>query len=51
MCAMEFITMYTPSEHNAPFEELRKLVAPRYPELMAKDKKAFWQRKASVVKV
>ncbi|WIA39826.1 hypothetical protein OEZ86_013276 [Tetradesmus obliquus] len=50
MCAMEFITLYTPPDHNAPLEELRKVVAPFYGELMARSNKAFWQRKAGVVK-
>lgn len=45
MCAMEFITLYTPPDHNAPLEELRKVVAPFYGELMARSNKAFWQRK------
>eukprot|EP00878_Enallax_costatus_P024760 GHUV01026445.1.p1 GENE.GHUV01026445.1~~GHUV01026445.1.p1 ORF type:complete len:636 (+),score=256.18 GHUV01026445.1:447-2354(+) len=50
LCAMEFITLYTPPEHNAPMDELRRLVAPSYSELMSKTNKTFWQRKASVVK-
>jgi hypothetical protein len=47
---MEFINLYTPADHTGPMEEVRKLVGPAYPEVMAKDKKAFWERKASVVK-
>jgi translocation protein SEC63 len=45
MCAMEFITLYTPPEHSAPLEELRKAVAPFYGDLMARSNKTFWQRK------
>eukprot|EP00882_Tetradesmus_deserticola_P014294 GHRQ01015194.1.p2 GENE.GHRQ01015194.1~~GHRQ01015194.1.p2 ORF type:complete len:126 (-),score=37.63 GHRQ01015194.1:27-404(-) len=45
MCAMEFITLYTPPEHSAPLEELRKVVAPFYGDLMARTNKTFWQRK------
>jgi hypothetical protein len=45
MCAMEFITLYTPPEHSAPLEELRKVVAPFYGDLMARSNKTFWQRK------
>lgn len=45
MCAMEFITLYTPPEHSGPLEELRKLVSPAYPDLMARSNKTFWQRK------
>eukprot|EP00879_Flechtneria_rotunda_P006197 GHRR01006515.1.p1 GENE.GHRR01006515.1~~GHRR01006515.1.p1 ORF type:complete len:456 (+),score=176.99 GHRR01006515.1:409-1776(+) len=47
---MEFITLYTPPEHTAPMEELRRLVAPSYPDLMSRSNKMFWQRKAGVVK-
>lgn len=47
LCAMEFITLYTPPEHNAPLDELRRLVMPYYPELMSKTNKTFWQRKVS----
>eukprot|EP00879_Flechtneria_rotunda_P003234 GHRR01003457.1.p1 GENE.GHRR01003457.1~~GHRR01003457.1.p1 ORF type:complete len:707 (+),score=247.45 GHRR01003457.1:307-2427(+) len=50
LCAMEFITLYTPPEHTAPMEELRRLVAPSYPDLMSRSNKMFWQRKAGVVK-
>ena len=51
LCAMEFINLYTPNEHQAALEEVRREVAPLYGDLMAKGKKAFWERKASVVKV
>jgi hypothetical protein len=42
---MEFITLYTPPEHSAPLEELRKVVSPFYGELMSRSNKTFWQRK------
>jgi hypothetical protein len=45
LCAMEFISLYTPAEHNGPLEELRKLVAPSYMELMSRSNKTFWLRK------
>ena len=46
---MEFITLPTPSDHAVPMEELRKLVLSSSPDL--KDKSAFWNRKASCLKV
>ncbi len=49
VCAMEFITMATPSDQNAALEELRKLVLRNNPDL--KDKSLFWKRRASVLKV
>lgn len=49
VCAMEFITMKTPSEQNGSLEELRKLVLRSNPDL--KDKALFWKRKGSVLKV
>lgn len=49
VCAMEFITMHTPSEQNAALDELRRLVLRANPDL--KDKPVFWKRKASVLKV
>ncbi|EFJ44468.1 molecular chaperone [Volvox carteri f. nagariensis] len=48
VCAMEFITLPTPSEQTAGLEELRKLVLRNNPDL--KDKNTFWKRKASVLK-
>ncbi|GLC39388.1 hypothetical protein PLESTM_000891300 [Pleodorina starrii] len=48
VCAMEFITLPTPSEQSAGLEELRKLVLRNNPDL--KDKNTFWKRKASVLK-
>jgi len=50
MIAREFIDLYTPADQQQPMDELRKLVTPYYQDVMAKDKKGFWQRKASVVK-
>lgn len=50
MVAMEFIQLYTPGEHQLPCEELRKALTPRVPDVVGRDKKAFWQRRASVVK-
>ncbi|KAF8055125.1 ERDJ2A [Scenedesmus sp. PABB004] len=50
LCAMEFITLYTPPEHQAPMQEVRKALAPCYPDLLALNNKTFWQRKAGVVK-
>ncbi|GBF89855.1 hypothetical protein Rsub_02559 [Raphidocelis subcapitata] len=50
LVAMEFIQMYTPNDHQMPMEELRKLVAPSYSDLMGRDKKAFWQRRGSIIK-
>lgn len=47
VCAMEFITLPTPSDQ--PLEELRKLVLRNNPDL--KDKSLFWKRRASVLKV
>lgn len=49
VCAMEFITMPTPSEQTAGLEELRKLVLRNNSDL--KDKNTFWKRKTSVTKV
>ena len=49
MIAREFIDLYTPADQQQPMDELRKLVTPYYQDVMAKDKKGFWQRKASVV--
>ncbi|GIL87084.1 hypothetical protein Vretimale_14247 [Volvox reticuliferus] len=48
VCAMEFITLPTPSEQTAGLEELRKLILRDNPDL--KDKNAFWKRRASVLK-
>ncbi|GIL50242.1 hypothetical protein Vafri_6471 [Volvox africanus] len=48
VCAMEFITLPTPSEQTAGLEELRKLILRNNPDL--KDKNAFWKRRASVLK-
>eukprot|EP00798_Chlamydomonas_sp_ICE-L_P029524 gene29524-5874_t len=48
VCAMEFISMPTPSEQGAALEELRKMVLRYAPEL--KEKPAFWKRKSSVLK-
>jgi hypothetical protein len=46
---MEFITLPTPSDHAVPIEELRKVVLRNNQDL--KDKSAFWNRKASCLKV
>ncbi|KAG2485811.1 hypothetical protein HYH03_015521 [Edaphochlamys debaryana] len=48
VCAMEFITLPTPSEQTLGLEELRKMVLRSNPDL--KDKNTFWKRKASVLK-
>ncbi|KXZ42319.1 hypothetical protein GPECTOR_162g134 [Gonium pectorale] len=48
VCAMEFITLPTPSEQTVGLEELRKLVLRNNPDL--KDKNTFWKRRASVLK-
>jgi hypothetical protein len=49
MIAREFIDMYTPADHQLLMEELRKLLTPYYQDVLAKDKKAFWQRRGSIV--
>jgi translocation protein SEC63 len=51
LMAMEFLTLYTPSEHNQPLDDLRKLVTPCYPDILSRSNKTFWQRKASILKV
>jgi len=48
VCAMEFITMPTPSEQTLSLDELRKIVLRSNPDL--KEKTQFWKRKASVLK-
>jgi hypothetical protein len=45
--SMEFLTLYTPSEHNQPLDDLRKVVTPYYPDIMNRSNKTFWQRKVS----
>lgn len=50
LVAMEFIQLYTPGDHQGPMEELRKALAPVHSDVMGRDKKAFWQRRASVIK-
>ncbi len=45
LMAMEFLTLYTPSEHNIPLDDLRKLVTPCYPDILSRSNKTFWQRK------
>lgn len=49
VCAMEFITLATPNDHQAPMADLRLAVLRSNPDL--KDKSTFWKRKASVLKV
>ncbi|KAG2451784.1 hypothetical protein HYH02_003562 [Chlamydomonas schloesseri] len=48
VCAMEFITLPTPSEQSYGLEELRKLTLRNNGDL--KDKPTFWKRRASVLK-
>jgi hypothetical protein len=45
LMSMEFLTLYTPSEHNQPLDDLRKVVTPYYPDIMNRSNKTFWQRK------
>jgi len=49
VCAMEFINLQTPPEQMSALEEVRKSIVRAFPDL--KDKKAFWMRKASILKV
>jgi len=49
VCAMEFINLATPPDHLNAMEEVRKSIVRAFPDL--KDKKLFWSRKPSIVKV
>ena len=49
VCAMEFINLPTPAEHNMALDDLRKIVLRHNPDL--KEKPLFWKRKGSVLKV
>ncbi|PSC67052.1 dnaJ ERDJ2A [Micractinium conductrix] len=49
VCAMEFISLPTPSDQGPAMDELRKTVLRLHPDL--KDKSAFWKRRTSVLKV
>ncbi|KAF5837295.1 Sec63 Brl domain-containing protein [Dunaliella salina] len=49
VCAMEFINLPTPPEQKHALEELSKSIARTFPDL--KEKKMFWMRKASILKV
>lgn len=43
--AMEFLTLYTPSEHNQGLDDLRKLMTPYYLDIMSTKNKTFWHRR------
>uniref|UniRef100_A0A7S3R9Y3 J domain-containing protein n=1 Tax=Dunaliella tertiolecta TaxID=3047 RepID=A0A7S3R9Y3_DUNTE len=49
VCAMEFINLPTPPEQKHALEELGKSISRKFPDL--KEKKMFWMRKASILKV
>jgi translocation protein SEC63 len=49
VCAMEFINMPTPPDQMGALDDLRKSINRSFPEL--KEKKVFWLRKASILKV
>jgi len=46
---MEFINMPTPPDQMGALDDLRKSINRSFPEL--KEKKVFWLRKASILKV